>query len=51
MDRRMGNIESSIADLRRDNADLRRDNKLTHRIGLGMLFALFVLVAKLVISA
>ena len=44
-------IESGFADLRRDNADLRRESKFTNRIGLGILVALFVFVAKFVISA
>ena len=40
-------MESGFAELRREN---RRDNKFTHRVGLGVLLALFALVVKLVIG-
>ena len=40
-------LRREIADVRRDN---RRDNKFTHRVGMGVLLALFALVVKLVIG-
>ena len=45
-----GEMRAGFAQLRAEIAEIRRSNQTTNRIGIGLLFALFVLVAQLIIG-
>ena len=43
-------MEDGFAQSRAESAELRREIKFTNRIGIGLLAAIFILAAKLVIG-